>query len=246
MIDPDPQSQSGRLLAIVARTGCSLGFIGPHKSGKLTHGVPIAGCPPHKGMAPVFLLGQALGLVSREDDYPRLNIRLSGPERRFGRGTLDGLTKSSGTSSKGCIGVFADATGTKRFSHDWWNRFLTVLEPAASGYGLVEFLPATGTSLLDSRYPCFYSSNVRKIAAVMAQITLFVSADCGVMHLASAAGVPTVGIFSVTDWMEWGPYGGQSRAIDASNLGPEDVARGALDVLKNLESLPENSRRNRT
>ncbi|MGH8147840.1 MAG: glycosyltransferase family 9 protein, partial [Rhodanobacteraceae bacterium] len=38
-IDPDPQSQSGRLLALLARKTRSLGFSDPHKSGTMTHAV---------------------------------------------------------------------------------------------------------------------------------------------------------------------------------------------------------------
>jgi len=78
--------------------------------------------------------------------------------------------------------------------------------------------------MLSSRYPTFYSSNVRRLAGVLSQLSLFVSSDCGIMHLACASGVPVAGIFSATDPMEWGPYGPHDRAIDACGLTAEQVS----------------------
>ena len=229
-IDPDPQSQSGRLLAILARKRLSLGYGGTHKSGSMTHAVPTDCAPRHQAMEPVFLLRRALGEPPAGRAYPRLDIRLSPLERRHGGKVLARLLANAPTGHSGCIGVFGNATGDKRFDGGWWNRFLHELEPGVSGHPLVEILAATGNSYLDSRYPCFYSGNVRKLASVLANLALFITADCGVMHLASAAGVPTIGIFKVTDPTQWGPYGGSNLAIDARGLSPEQVAERVLEA----------------
>lgn len=233
VIDPDPQSQSGRLLALLANTRWSLGFAGPHKSGALTHVVDSAGCPRHKAKAAMYLLRRALGAALTEDVYPRLTLRLDEAELRSGREMLARLVGNAG-GSKPCIGVFANATGAKRFARSWWDRFLAVVEQAAPDCAFIEVLPATGVSLLGARYPCFYSSDVRKMAAVMARLALFVGADCGVMHLASAAGAPTIGLFSVTDPDEWGPYGDQDRALVVTGCEPEQVAAQTIETLKAL------------
>lgn len=233
VIDPDPQSQSGRLLAMLARARWSLGFAGHHKSGALTHVVDASGSPRHKARAPVYLLRHALGMTSGEDVYPRMTLRLDEAELRRGREVLTRLLGKDG-SVKPCIGVFANATGGKRFQRDWWDRFLPGVEEGAPDCAFIEVLPASGASLLGSRHPCFYSSDVRKMAAVMAQLTLFVGTDSGVMHLASAAGAPTVGLFCVTDPDEWGPYGEHDRALVASGDDPERAAAQTLAVLQAL------------
>jgi ADP-heptose:LPS heptosyltransferase len=51
------------------------------------------------------------------------------------------------------------------------------------------------------------------------------------MHLAWAAGTPTIGFFSVTDPDEWGPYGDRNRAIVVSGRQPEWAAELALEVV---------------
>lgn len=234
VIDPDPESQSGRLLTLLARATNSLGFCGPKKSGRLTDEVAIPAEPRHKGTLPVYLLRSATGEPVGQREYPGLDIRVSPAERRLGRETLARLNTRQGNpaANKGSIGVYAYATGNKNFGPDWWNRFLRVLEPAVAQYSLIEILPALGYSPLESRYPGFFSSDVRKMAAVMANLRWYISADCGVMHLASAARTPTVGIFSVTPLDEWGPYGGGNRAIDARDMTPEQVAQRVLEWMR--------------
>lgn len=233
VIDPDPESQSGRLLTLLASATYSVGFASPKKSGRLTHEIVIPDEPRHKGIMPVFLLRAAIGEPATQRPYPKLDIQITPVESRQGQETLERLTRgqSIAIGSKGVIGVFAFATGRKNLGRDWWNRFLRVFEPAAADYSLVEILPAFGHSPLDCRYPGFFSSDVRKLGSVIANLSLYISADCGVMHLASAVGTPTVGVFTTTPLAEWGPYGQSNRAIDARGLAPEQVAVRILEML---------------
>ncbi len=241
VIDPDTQSQSGRLLTLLARKTYSLGFVGPKKSGKVTHGVAVPGELRHKGKLPVFLLRSALGETNLKDAYPPLRIALTAFECTQGREMLASMTEASCGSrvKKGRIGIFANATDAKRLGIDWWTKFLEVFEPGAVDFDLIEILPALGESLLNSRYAGYFSSNVRKLASVIGNLSLFISADCGVMHLACASGAPTVGFFKVTDPSEWGPYGDSNCAIDHRDLTPAQVALKVLDLL-NMWAMPKN------
>ncbi len=46
----------------------------------------------------------------------------------------------------------------------------------------------------------------RKLAAVLRGARVFVGNDSGVMHIAATMGVPTVGVFGLTNHRAWGPY----------------------------------------
>lgn len=222
VIDPHPRSRTGRTLLAMSRGRFKLGFAG-YRSASLTHAVDVAATPAHVGQRPVSLLQSALGRSSVT--APTLDIALSESERRDGLTTLQRMLDVSGkTAERGVIGVFANATGPKLQSEAWWTSLLEVMETRYPQTAFVEIVPAFGRSMLSQRYPMFYCSNLRRLAGLLSQLSLFVSSDCGVMHLACASGVPVTGIFTATDSAEWGPYGPHDRVIDARGLPPEHVA----------------------
>lgn len=220
VIDPDPHSQSGRLLALAAHARHSLGYTGPQKSGTLSHGVPAPGELRHKAMTPVYLLRRALGEDPAARPYPQPSLLLTDAERASGRQHLARLAGTRGP----CIGVFANATRAKLLAGDWWKSCIAALQADLPDCRIVEILPDFGKSMLDDRFPCFYSSDIRKLAALLASLDAYISADCGVMHLAWAAGAPTAGLFNVTDPAEWGPFGARAFALQMAAATPQDVA----------------------
>ncbi|MEG3191159.1 glycosyltransferase family 9 protein [Lysobacter sp. D1-1-M9] len=232
VVDPDPQSQTGRLLTMMAKGRRTLGFDSPKKSGNVTHSVAIADAPRSVGQRSVFLLRAALGQVPERASYPVPDIRLDAREREQGREALARLLASHGLSPAphGVIGVFANATGGKLLPSDWWAQFLQTLEPLSEGYHIVEIVPAFGRSLLGSRYPAYFSSDLRKLASVLSALSVYASADCGVMHLACASRVPTYGIFTATDADEWGSYGPGNHVIRAYDMAPAEVARELIRI----------------
>jgi heptosyltransferase III len=229
VIDPCPRSQTGRLMLLLAKGRFKLGFAHGFKSGAITHAVPLPVTTRHVGQIPVALFRAAVGRAERAA-YPTLDICISRAGRQRGIEMLRELTSSSpgADAGKGVIGIFANATGPKRLDPDWWRRFLTVLEAHKKDYSIVEMVSMNGESLLGSRYPAYYSSSIDRLSGVLSGLSLFISADCGVMHLACASGTPTIGIFTATDPAEWGPYGPDDRVIDARTLTPEQVALQAI------------------
>lgn len=229
-IDTDPRSQTSRALIQLAHATRTLGFISTHKRGRLTHPVDAASSVRKIGQRPVFLLRSALGAAAPHVAYPLPDIRLGAAELADGRDALARVVASRPASGKtrGVIAIFANATGHKKRSREWWTRFLNVLEPGCPDHAFVEILPASGHSLLASRYPAYFSSSVRKLGAVISSTSLYISADCGVMHLACASGAVTLGIFGNTNEDEWAPYGPRNHTIDAAPLTPEAVAEAAL------------------
>jgi len=55
-----------------------------------------------------------------------------------------------------------------------------------------------------------------EVAAVLARCALFVGNDSGLMHLAAAVGVPTIGLFGPTPSAEYGPVGRCTAAVLAA------------------------------
>ena len=229
-IDSDPRSRSGRALLAQSHARYKLGFIGAGKRHAVTHGVAIAEAPCHAGQIPVYLLRQALHRSAI--DYPPLDLRLDGAEREEGRAIIARLVAPTDPRAKrGTIGIFANATGHKLLDSAWWRAFMPAIESAYPDFNFVEIAPGSGESLLDCRYPIYYSSSVRKLAKVLSGLSMMISLDCGIMHLARASGTRTAAIFTVTDSSQWGPYGPGAHVVDGREQSPEQTARRLADAV---------------
>ena len=62
-----------------------------------------------------------------------------------------------------------------------------------------------------------------EIAAVLSRAALFIGNDSGLMHVAAAAGAPTLGLFGPTNPTEYAPAGPRARAVIAAGGTMEDI-----------------------
>jgi len=67
-----------------------------------------------------------------------------------------------------------------------------------------------------------------EVSACLTRCTLFIGNDSGLMHLAAAAGVPTLGVFGPTDADEYGPSGPHAAAVRAAGTHMADVTLAAV------------------
>jgi len=230
-IDACLGSQSGRLLLAWIRASHKVGFPAASWGMLDTPSTLVPNRPDHLAQRAVFLLRRAYA-GRCESAYPPLDIRLGEAEQAQGREALDAIVGApSSRPGRVVIGVFPNATGAKRYDGPWWQTFLASLQAARPDILVVDVLAEHGVSQLGDGFASFYSRDVRKLAAVIAGMDGFISADCGVMHVAAATGTPTYGLFSVTDPAKYAPYGHGSAAIDTRGLSAEESARAVLRLL---------------
>ncbi len=236
-IDTDPRSQTGRLWLLRARARCTLGYDGPRKSGRLSHPVPVEGMPRRKAWQPVHLLRRALGDTDASRPWPLPDLRLSAGERACGRALLARIDGIGSVRDGGpVIGLFANATGNKRLEQAWWRELLERLPAGTPSRAPVEIVPAFGRSLLDDRYPAFFCTDLRKLAATLSALDVLVTGDCGVMHLACAAGVPVIALFVATEAEEWGPYGPHDHVLAVRRDAPATAADAIVRLLSGSDA----------
>jgi ADP-heptose:LPS heptosyltransferase len=232
-IDPCEASQSSRFLMTVARPRHALG-VARSRAATIQDGAWMKHAPVHMAQWPVHLLRGALQdpHANAGPGYPAMDIRLTPDERRHARARLERLAGVTGDPhAQAIIGVFTEATGAKNYGIDWWRHFIDALRASRPGCAVVEIAPPDGRPRLGGDFPCFSSPSPREVAAVISNMTGFVSADCGVMHLASASGTPTLGLFSVSDAMKYAPYGHGSQALVTRGKTPEQVAEAASALI---------------
>ena len=226
-IDASNGSQSGRLLLAITHARFKLGFPDERVGAQSAwHGLPA---PEHFAQRGVFLLRTAYAGEVRQV-YPPLNMRLSDDDRAQARRALAGILGVSMPRQR-VVGIFANATGAKRYDTDWWMPFLDALQKLQPEARIVELVADHGRSQLGEKFPAYYTRDLVRLAAVMANMQAVISADCGVMHLAVASGTPTLGLFSVTSAEKYGPYGPSNSAVDTRALSAAEVAAIASDWL---------------
>lgn len=181
----------------------------------------------HAASLPVYAFRDYLsrrGVSPRTEPVPPLDLRLSESEIAWGQRVLLSLVPAG----RKTICLFTYATGAKMYGRSWWNDFFARLNMEYSHFNFIEILPLENSSQLPVAIPSFYSTDIREIGSVIAGTDLFIGADSGMMHLASAVGVDTIGLFKVTDPAAFGPYHNNSMSID-TNAGNIDDWMAIVD-----------------
>ena len=160
-----------------------------------------------------------IGFEENQSKIPFLNLKLDEKELEDGKKKLQDIVKND----KKTICLFTNATGAKIYSEDWWEAFYAKLKTTFPDYNIIELLPVENISKLNFKILNFYSKDVREMGGFLANTTVFIAADNGVMHLASASGVPTIGLFQVTDETMYRPYNEKSFSVNTNNVDLDKV-----------------------
>jgi heptosyltransferase-3 len=237
-IDPVPRAKGGRYLLGQVRARRRVGFTWgvPRRDAMLTDAVPMTELPTQFARVPVHLLRSSIGsgkggrldtnVVTRT-----LDLRLTDSEQRDGEHRLANTLGFSQVPPRPCLGIFAHATGAKSFPMEWWRNLIAALRSQTSALHIIEFLPLGFRARLGEEVPAVYTPGLRLLGATLAATSLVVSADCGVMHLADAAGARVLGLFKTTEPARYGPSRASSESLLASNGCANRVAARILEML---------------
>lgn len=216
VINVDGESSSGRLSTRWARSKHKIFGDIPVSDGKCVH---MARKPAYQLRA--YLSGNRFDLCNQ--NVATLNLNLSAAELTKGKILLRKLV----ANNKPTIAIFTYATGAKCYPESWWRPFYQKLQDGFPHYNIIEILPKENVSQINFSAPTFLSNDVREIGALMANTEVFIGADSGIMHLASASKIPTIGLFSASDPQKYEPYGNDSRSID-TNFYDADACIGII------------------
>ncbi|MEO7065929.1 MAG: glycosyltransferase family 9 protein [Rhodanobacter sp.] len=223
-IDACEGSQSGRIVLALAHATYKLGFPDPHLNPESAwHALEW---PAHLAHRSVFLLRHAYA-GSTGAAYPALNLETVPAERQVAAKVLAQICAGGNGHYAATVGIFPNATGAKCYSEQWWNQFVGTFQTLCPQVQLIDVLAAHGRSQLGSQLPFYYSRDLHRMTAMISCMDGFISADCGVMHLATASGTPTFGMFSVTDPAKYAPYGSASAALDTRGMDAVAAATAA-------------------
>lgn len=242
VIDPAPNSTSGRIILMLARARDRLGYATDCQWAPLTHAVPLPPQPMHQAVQPEYLVSRALGAGSGARDVT-LWLPLEPRELDAGRAAIaKALAESGGKSAAAepearAFGYFAHATGLKTVDRDYWRAFWDAfleLEPDAIP---VEVLPSPESARTQPRGASVHFPSPRDLTAAISAMRMFISADTGPMHLASSTATPTVALFRASDPALYGPLKPRDLALEVTGCPPRAAAERCQRIWR--ESLQE-------
>ena len=225
VINADKDSSSGRLLTQISKATFKV-------FGDVKDDIQ-AKYPDYKHISkyPIYNLRsyiEKLGFDNNNSNVPLLDIKLNAEEINEGKKILHHIIKND----KKTICIYTNATGNKCYSEDWWETFYKRLLKEYPNYNIIEMLPIENISKISFKAPHFYSKDIREMGAIINNTSIFIAADNGVMHLASASLTPTVGFFSITRPSVYAPYGNGSVAINTNETTIDDWIQTINQILK--------------
>ncbi len=227
-IEPSFNSFSNRLSARLSSARWRLGFHAPDQWLSLTHCALPDPRERHEALKPLQLLRQGFATPAHLL-HPYLEIALDVQERAAGAVSL--AQALGGLIDRPVIGFFTEATGKKRLPPEWWQVWLTALRQSGQDCYLLQILPPGTAPAIEAGIAQVRESDHRRLAAILGHLDLFVSCDAGPMHLAAAAGTPTLGLFHATRSERYRPLNANSHAIEFKRMAP---AQAALAVRQQL------------
>lgn len=160
------------------------------------------------------------GVQIPENEIPPLDINLKEEEKANGKNILNQITQND----KPVIGIYTFATSDKCYTPELWVPFYEALKKKyENNYNIIEVLPVENVSQINFTAPHFYSKDIRELASMISAMKIFISADCGMMHLASASKIPVIGLFKFNNISKYKPYGNKSVGIRTQDLNPEII-----------------------
>ena len=217
-------SSSGRLSAQFAKSRFKF-FGGNYET------LPPEYQDSHIAKQPVYYFRYCLnqlGIPPTDRPVPLMNLKLSATELEEGKKKLKALVNNDQKT----ICLFTYATGDKCYSKEWWGEFYERLKLNYPSYNIMEILPVENISNISFKAPTYSHPDIRNVGSVIANTTLFIGADGGVMHLATAVQVPTLGLFSITDPKAYAPYNAGSTGVNTNENSADDLFKIIEGVLK--------------
>lgn len=207
-----------RLLAWAIGAKQRIGFRVPGKDQLLT--IKVWQNNPHENVVLRNLrLAERLGADIR---HPKLIWNITEPERQYAKQTLDkfprpliGINPGAGTEAKRWpIVRFAEVA--RKLQEKYGATIVIIGSRAEMSLG-----QKISSSLIKPGIDVAGKTNLRQLAALAAQLDLYISNDSGPMHIAAAVGTPVIALHSGTDypsmWRPWGErHTGLTHAAECS------------------------------
>jgi len=197
---------------------------------KLTHTVRKENLYKHSGSRPLELLKLFNDILPVND--VALDIKLSEAEKLQAKTELKELFKRNGiTQNSKVIALFRNARFDKKIPDEWWEAWHEALLERDKDIVVIDILSPDIPQKLNKKMLEYSSKDLRLLGAFFRECDLYVSADTGPLHLASAADAKVLALFNKTDKETYGILEEKSKTLDVNTLTSDTVAKITYEML---------------
>ena len=171
----------------------------------------------HRAKQVIYTLREFLpniGVKANDAIPASLDLRLANDELIHGGGLVYDILQNA----QPIICLYTHANGKECYTERWWLNLYEHLQKAFPEVNILEMFPKENVSKIGFRVPVLNFIDIRELAAMIASTDVFIGSDIGVLHLASSALTPTIGLFSVTYTENHKPYNDSSISVNTNEV----------------------------
>ncbi|WP_457744875.1 glycosyltransferase family 9 protein [Sulfurimonas sp.] len=216
-------SLSSQIVTMFVNARYKASFKSEQNVTKLTHAVKKEGIYQHSGHQTLELLKLFDMALPLKDTL--LDIKLTQDELKNAKKELaDLLNAASKSKDARVIALFRNARFDKKISDEWWNEWFVEVKKLDENIVVVDILSPDILIKLNDEVLEYSNKNLRALGAFFRVCNMYVSADTGPLHLASASQARVLALFNKTNAQVYGTLGKNSKTIDINGLSPKEVA----------------------
>ena len=216
-------SLSSQIVTMLVNARYKASFKSEQNVTKLTHAVLKEGIYRHSGHQTLELLKLLdIPLPSKET---LLDIKLTSRELDKAKKELDTLLNDASIDKTSkVIALFRNARFDKKIPDEWWNEWFVAMKKRDENIVVIDILSPDILTKLNDEVLQYSNKNLRALGAFFRVCDMYVSADTGPLHLASASNAKVLALFNKTNAEVYGTLGKDSKTVDINGLSPKEVA----------------------
>ncbi len=225
-------STSSQIVTSLINSKYKASFYNKNNWTDLTHSIEKKHTYKHFSLEALELL-RLLNLEPKEETL-LLDIKLKNSEIIVAKQELSHLLEKANLNKDSkVVALFRNARLDKKIQDEWWQEWHEELLKLDQNIVVVDILSPDILSKLNNNCLEYSNKNLRALGAFFQACSIYVSADTGPMHLASASQANTLALFNKTDIQIYGTLGDTNKTIDINEMTPKEVAKASYDYLEN-------------
>ena len=232
-------SISSQIVAILCNAKYKASTTSEQNITPLTHTVDYQGIYKHSGLQTLEFL-KLFDLPMPQENLV-LDIKLTTDEIQTAQNELKDLLQTHNLFQESkTIALFRNARFEKKIADEWWQEWHKALLLHDNSIVVIDILSPDILNKLNDKCLEYSNKDLRALSAFFKACSIYVSADTGPLHLASASGANVFALFNKTDVATYGTLGEDNLTLDINGMSPQAVAQSSYDYLqKSVDSVKE-------